>query len=109
MAEQASEQQEAVVPAGPPGVLRDRYTIRSNEPLPDMSTPNAEAFVAADKRDPKRPLFALICRPDLPVRVNVMRAIKGMQGAGQMQLVEWGPMNWPLSSIMRSPSCRPRK
>ncbi len=95
MAEQASEQQEAVVPAGPPGVLRDRYTIRSNEPLPDMSTPNAEAFVAADKRDPKRPLFALICRPDLPVRVNVMRAIKGMQGAGQMQLVEWGPMNWP--------------
>lgn len=95
MAEQASEQQEAVVPAGPPGVLRDRYTIRSNEPLADMSTPNAEAFVAADKRDPKRPLFALICRPDLPVRVNVMRAIKGMQGAGQMQLVEWGPMNWP--------------
>lgn len=95
MAEQASEQQEAVVPAGPPGVLRDRYTIRSNEPLADMSTPNAEAFVAADKRDPKRALFALICRPDLPVRVNVMRALKGMQGAGQMQLVEWGPMNWP--------------
>lgn len=95
MAEQASEQQEAVIPAGPPGVLRDRYTIRSNEPLADMSTPNAEAFVAADKRDPKRPLFALICRPDLPVRVNVMRALKGMQGAGQMQLVEWGPMNWP--------------
>ena len=95
MAEQASEQQEAVIPAGPPGVLRDRYTIRSNEPLADMSTPNAEAFVAADKRDPKRALFALICRPDLPVRVNVMRAMKGMQGAGQMQLVEWGPMNWP--------------
>lgn len=95
MAEQASEQQEAAIPAGPPGVLRDRYTIRSNEPLADMSTPNAEAFVAADKRDPKRPLFALICRPDLPVRVNVMRALKGMQGAGQMQLVEWGPMNWP--------------
>jgi len=95
MAEQASEQQDAVIPAGPPGVLRDRYTIRSNEPLADMSTPNAEAFVAADKRDPKRALFALICRPDLPVRVNVMRAIKGMQGAGQMQLVEWGPMNWP--------------
>lgn len=95
MAEQASEQQDAVIPAGPPGVLRDRYTIRSNEPLADMSTPNAEAFVAADKRDPKRALFALICRPDLPVRVNVMRALKGMQGAGQMQLVEWGPMNWP--------------
>lgn len=92
---EAIEEQEVVTAAGPPGVLRDRYTIRSNQPLPDLSTPTAEAFVAEDKRDPKRPLFALICRPDLPVRVNVMRAIKGMQASGQMQLVEWGVMNWP--------------
>ena len=91
----AMEQQEAQAAAGPPGVLRERYLIRSNQPLPDLSTPNAEAFVAEDKRDPKRALFALICRPDLPVRVNVMRAIKGMQSGGLMQMVEWGPMNWP--------------
>lgn len=94
-AAEATQEQEVAAPAGPPGVLRERYTIRSNQPLPDMSTPNAEAFVAEDKRDPKRQLFALICRPDLPVRVNVMRAIKGMQCGGQMQLVEWGPMTWP--------------
>lgn len=94
-AAQANQEQESVAPAGPPGVLRDRYFIRSNQPLPDMSTPNAEAFVAEDKRDAKRQLFALICRPDLPPRVNVMRAIKGMQASGQMQLVEWGAMTWP--------------
>ncbi|HLO75459.1 MAG TPA: hypothetical protein VK196_03265 [Magnetospirillum sp.] len=93
-AEANSSEQEKPATAGPPGVLRDRFIIRSNQPLPDMSTPNAEAFVAEDKRDAKRPLFALICRPDLPPRVNVMRAIKGMQSPGQMQLVDWGPMNW---------------
>ncbi|MBC7951480.1 MAG: hypothetical protein H7Z12_06595 [Rhodospirillaceae bacterium] len=125
MAEAAVEQeQEVAAPAGPPGVLRDRFTIRSNQPLPEFSTPNAEAYVAEDKRDPKRPLYALICRPDLPVRVNVMRALKGMLNPGLVQLVEWGAMTWPpagrqcmtvvyerpigkrLMASNRSPDCR---
>lgn len=96
-AAEVTEEQAGAAPAGPPGMLRDRYLIRSNQPLPDLSTPNAEAFVAEDKRDPKRLLFALICRPDLPPRVNVMRAIKGLLSPGMIQLVEWGPMNWPPS------------
>lgn len=94
-AEAMDAEQEVPAPAGPPGVLRDRYTIRSNQPLPDLSTPTAEAYVAEDKRDPKRALYALICRPDLPVRVNVMRALKGMLNPGLVQLVEWGAMTWP--------------
>lgn len=82
--------QESVAVAGPPGVLRERYTIRSNQPIPELSTPNAEAFVAEDKRDANRQLYALICRPELPPRVNVMRALKGLQAPGLVQLVEWG-------------------
>jgi|AGTN01.1.fsa_nt_gi Serine/threonine protein kinase len=93
-AAEVTEEQGGAAPAGPPGMLRDRYVVRSNQPLSDLSTPNAEAFVAEDKRDPKRPLFALICRPDLPPRVNVMRAIKGVLSPGMIQLVEWGPMTW---------------
>ncbi|MBC7905671.1 MAG: hypothetical protein H7Y60_02860 [Rhodospirillaceae bacterium] len=93
-AEAMEEEQQVAAPAGPPGVLRDRFTIRSNQPLPEFSTPNAEAFVAEDKRDPKRALYALICRPDMPVRVNVMRALKGMLNPGLVQLVEWGAMTW---------------
>lgn len=88
-------QAEVVKPTGPPGVLRDRYTIRSSQPLPELSTPSAEAFVAEDKRDPGRQLFGLICRPELPPRANVMRALKGVSSPGLLQLVEWGPMNWP--------------
>jgi hypothetical protein len=79
----------------PPGVLRDRYTVRSNQPIPEFATPNAEAFVTEDKRDPNRQLFALICRPELPPRVNVMRALKGATTMGFIPLVEWGTMLWP--------------
>ena len=82
-------------PAGPPGVLRDRFLIRSNVPLPDLSTPNAEAYATEDRRDTKRSLYALICRPELPPRVNVMRALRGVSSLGLQQLVEWGPMTWP--------------
>lgn len=87
---------EVAQPAGgPPGMLRDRYLIRSNQPLSDLSTPAAEAFAAEDKRDPGRPLYALICKPELPPRTNVMRALKGVSSPGLQQLVEWGPLNWP--------------
>ncbi|MDO8606505.1 MAG: serine/threonine-protein kinase [Phaeospirillum sp.] len=86
---------EVAKPAGPPGMLRDRYSIRSGQPLSDLSTPSAEAFGAEDKRDPSRALFGLICKPELPPRVTVMRALKGVSSPGLLQLVEWGPMNWP--------------
>jgi hypothetical protein len=93
-AEEAVEQ-EAPRPAGPPGTLRDRYLVRSNHPLPELSSPSAEAYLAEDKRDANRAVYALICRPELPPRVNVMRALKGVASPGLQQLVEWGPMNWP--------------
>ena len=93
-AEAKDAEQESVKADGPPGVLRERYTIRANRPIPELSTPNAEAFVAEDKRDANRQLYALICRPELPPRVNVMRALKGMQTPGLVQLVEWGAMHW---------------
>lgn len=91
---EAEARPEVVKPAGPAGMLRDRYMIRSNQPLPDLSTPGGEAFVAEDKRDPSRALYALICKPELPPRVTVMRALKGVASPGLQQLVEWGPLNW---------------
>ena len=92
---EAAPQPEPGLQAGPPGVLRERYFVRSNQPLSDLSTPNADAFVTEDKRDPNRSLYALICRPELPARVNVMRALRGVSAMGLQQLVEWGPMTWP--------------
>ncbi|MBI5162975.1 MAG: hypothetical protein HY985_03635 [Magnetospirillum sp.] len=97
MAEAAADkgQEQEQRQAGPPGLLRDRFLIRSNQPLTELSTPTAEAFAAEDRRDSNRSLYALICKPELPPRVNVMRALRGLQSPGLQTLVEWGPMNWP--------------
>ncbi len=80
--------------AGGTVVLRDRYYIHAGSPLPDLDTPSAQAFVVEDRRDSARLLYALICRPDLPPRVNVMRALKGVQNPGLQTLVEWGVVPW---------------
>ncbi|MDA0676131.1 MAG: hypothetical protein O3A88_07245 [Proteobacteria bacterium] len=68
---------------GPPAMLRDRFRIDPAQPLPDLDTPSAKASTVEDRRDPSRPLFALICNPGLPLRMvtlAVMRSanIKGV-------------------------------
>ncbi|HXP96795.1 MAG TPA: hypothetical protein VN809_08795, partial [Telmatospirillum sp.] len=88
----ASDQQSG---AGGSVSLRDRYLIYPGTPLAEFATPSAQAFHAEDRRDPTKPLFALIVRPGHPARIDAMRAIKGSESPGLMTLAEWGPMDWP--------------
>ena len=101
MADEEDTQVDASIPmpaaSGQPGILRDRYTIQSAHPIYDLSTGYADAFVAEDRKEPNRRLFALVCRQGIPSRISVMRTIKGMSFLGLMQLVEWGPTAWPLA------------
>lgn len=90
----AASVQEAPKTGGGAPVLQGRYTVYPDKPLPELNTPTAHAFLAEDRRDPQRPLFALVCRPNLPPRTSVMRALKGVQSPGLLQLVEWGPLFW---------------
>lgn len=75
-------------------LVQGRYHVFPHKPIPELNTPTAQAFLAEDRRDTQRSLFALVCRPDLPPRVNVMRSLKGVQVQGLLQLVEWGPAYW---------------
>lgn len=89
----ANEQQKG---AGTPVVLRDRYNIFPGSPLPDLSTGSSQAFLAEDARGGgNKPLFALLVRPGLPSRPEVMRVLKGIENPGLMTLIEWGPIYWP--------------
>jgi hypothetical protein len=83
---------------GTVAIVQGRYHVFPNKPLPELNSPTAQAFAAEDRRDGERGLFALVCRPDLPPRSNVMRSLKGVQVPGLLQLVEWGPAYWaPLN------------
>lgn len=80
--------------SGAAALVQGRYHVFPTRPIPELNTPTAQAFFAEDRRDAQRSLFALVCRPDLPPRVNVMRSLKGVQVPGLLQLVEWGPAVW---------------
>lgn len=81
--------------AGSPVVLRERYQIFPGTPLPELNAGTAQAFLAKDRRDGERALFALVVRPGYPARLNVMRALKGVECPGLMPLLEWGVTDWP--------------
>ena len=78
-----------------PVLLNDRYLIDPAAPLEDLDSPSAKAYMAEDRRDMGRPLFALICTPGLPVRVNAMAVLRGENFKGILPLVEWGALEWP--------------
>jgi len=88
----ANEQQKAT---GAIVGLRDRFSILLGSPLPDLAMPHAQAFVAEEKRDNPRSLFALIVRPGYPARLNILRTLKGVECPGLMTLVDWGVVDWP--------------
>ncbi|GGF75463.1 hypothetical protein GCM10011332_31790 [Terasakiella brassicae] len=79
-----------------PPVTLDRFNILPGSPIPELSTPSARAYVAEDKRNSERKLFALICPPFLGVRTGVLEILKGANIRGAMGLVEWGIVSWPL-------------
>jgi hypothetical protein len=75
--------------------LRDRYLIFPGNPLAEFSTPNAKAFVAEDRRERDKEVFALIVKPGFTPRIPVLRLLKGVDNPGLLPLLEWGAIDWP--------------
>ena len=77
-------------------VLRDRFLVNGDKPLPALDSPNARAFLAEDRHDLSRDLFALVCTPGIPIRTIAIRQLKSSPGPGVMELVESGTAFWPI-------------
>lgn len=93
--EAAPARPEPIRGAGAPVLLRERYNIYPATPLGDMNMPTVQAFVAEDRRDPSRLLFAYICKSDMPVRAMALRNLRSAQSMSLMHPVEWGVVDWP--------------
>ncbi|CCG08499.1 hypothetical protein [Pararhodospirillum photometricum] len=78
-----------------PVVLRERFEIDPSKPLAALDMPNARAFACSDRRNPQRPVYALIVDGPLPPRVGVMRTLRGVSATGLLPLMEWGVVDWP--------------
>ncbi len=80
---------------GGPVLVRDRYLIDTNKPLPDLDSPSAKAYAVEDRRDLGRKLFGLICTPGLPVRTGAIKAVKDADFPGILPLVDYDVAYWP--------------
>jgi hypothetical protein len=57
--------------------------------------PNALAYEVADRKQEGRPLYALVCKPEMPARISVMRVLKGLEINSILHMVDWGVAEWP--------------
>lgn len=76
-------------------VVRDRFTLYCDRPIPSLDMPNALAYEVSDRKQEGRPLYALVCKPEMPVRISAMRALKGMEIPAVLHMVDWGVAEWP--------------
>ena len=77
-------------------VVRDRFTLYCDRPIPSLDMPNALAYEVADKKQEGRPLYALVVKPEMPARISVMRILKGIEIPAVLHMVDWGVAEWPL-------------
>ncbi|NQV55475.1 MAG: hypothetical protein HQ503_06420 [Rhodospirillales bacterium] len=77
-------------------LLNDRYEIFPSKPLPELDSPSASAFEAQDKQQEHGAIFALICLPDIPVRLNEIEQVSGETIAGIIKLLSAGSEEWPI-------------
>ena len=79
-------------------IVRGRYFIDSTSPLSHLDSPTARAYKVEDKKNPTRPLFGLICLPDMPTQINNMAYYKKSQIPGMLSIIDWAPIYWaPLN------------
>ena len=78
----------------PPVTLNNRYLISPSTALPELNSPSAHAYGVEDQREPGRHLFALICKPGLPIRTTLMAELKKQGVTGMLPMIDYGPVFW---------------
>ncbi len=76
-------------------LLADRYRVHPDKPIPALDSPMAVAFEASDLSAPARHMFALVCRPDLTARIDIIPHLARMLRLGMVAPVGGGVVSWP--------------
>lgn len=71
-------------------LLKDRFEICLDKPLPDLDSNGAKAFEVKDNINPQRNLYALICGKDLSSRLSYLPYMKSIDSPFILKLVEYG-------------------
>lgn len=71
-------------------LLKERFEINFEEPLPELDTNGASAFVVKDHITPQRNLFALVCSNETSPRLSYLAYMKSIDTPNILKLVEYG-------------------
>jgi len=82
-------------------ILGERYRILTGQPLPLYDNATATAVRAEDQRAKTRPLIALICKPGLVPRLDIIPQLSLLTRLPMIMPVEAGPATWPASGGRR--------
>lgn len=75
--------------------VRDRYDVDSSKPLPALDSQPAVAYHCLHKRDSKRALYALICDPKLPPRLEAVGMMRRIDHRSLVRCLDWDVIDWP--------------
>ena len=78
-------------------ILAERYRIIPSQPVVELGTTGAKAYVARNLKNPSESLFARICEPNVFPRVEVMVQLKNMHEVAAIIPEDWGPVFWPVT------------
>lgn len=78
-------------------LVKGRFEIFMDGPLPEYDSPPAVAYKAVAKRD-NRDLIALICDPKLPPRIDAIANFHRVNQNGIVRVVDWDVVDWPLEN-----------
>lgn len=76
-------------------VLDDRFHVDYRQRLPELDSPSAKAYGATDKRSSSRPVFALLCSPDVPHRGMALRGLVDRPCAHVLSVMGSGTVDAP--------------
>ena len=89
-------------------VLRDRYDIFSDQPLPEFDSSPALAYAGRGRRDDRADYVALVCDPKMQPRFAMIGPLTRMSNPNLMVPVDWGVVDWPPEGRrLRLPSACP--
>ncbi len=75
--------------------VRERYDVDSGKPVPALDSQPAVAHACNHKRDSKRTLYALICDPKLPPRLDVVGILRRIDHRNLLRALDWDVIDWP--------------
>ena len=75
-------------------LVKERFEIDYNSPLPELDTNGAKAFAVKDKINPQRELFALICDNNFPPRLSILPYLKSIDHPNLLKLIEYSVVNY---------------